>query len=148
LHFLEFVRIIYDTGRQELKHQTHPEGAGRFAEIFAPLEPGSQTGREGMTVDDHREPAAPKRRRMQRYGGGYSIAESAKKLQVSEGRLRRAVDRGEVRTVEFGRIRRITARELARVQRLLSGLDDDEPRAPVSAPTPARRRGLSTHKTA
>ena len=49
---------------------------------------------------------------------GNSIPAAAKKLVFGEGTVRRAVDRGEIKIVKFGGLRRITDAEIERVRSL------------------------------
>jgi excisionase family DNA binding protein len=70
-------------------------------------------------------PAPRRRRHLDRVGNSIPLA--AKKLRVGEGTLRRAIDRGEVKVIEFGGLRRIPDAEIARIKEML-GLLDDEPR--------------------
>jgi hypothetical protein len=48
-----------------------------------------------------------------------TIPEAARRIPCSEGQLRRAIARGEVRTVPFGGLERVTDEEIERVQALL-----------------------------
>jgi excisionase family DNA binding protein len=50
---------------------------------------------------------------------GHSIPSAAVKLGIGEGTLRRAVDRQEIRVVEFGGLKRIPDAEIERVRGLL-----------------------------
>lgn len=64
------------------------------------------------------------RKQVQRHlmRAGNSIPAAAKKLGFGEGTLRRAVDRGEIKIIEFGGLRRITDAEIERV-RAMFGLN-------------------------
>jgi hypothetical protein len=64
------------------------------------------------------------RRHLERAGN--SIPAAAPKIGVSEGQLRRAIDRGQVHVVEFGGLRRITDAEITRVRALLGMADSTE----------------------
>jgi hypothetical protein len=50
---------------------------------------------------------------------GHTIPQAARKLQMGESQIRRAVDRGEVNVVEFAGLKRITDSEIARIAELL-----------------------------
>ena len=52
---------------------------------------------------------------------GYSIPAAAKELEVGEGTLRRAIDKGQVRYVQFAGLRRIPSAELRRIRSLFTG---------------------------
>ena len=54
---------------------------------------------------------------------GNSIPAAARKLGFGEGTVRRAVDRGEIKIIEFGGLRRISDAEIERV-RVLFGLTE------------------------
>jgi excisionase family DNA binding protein len=60
------------------------------------------------------------RRHVQRHlaRAGNSIPAAAKKLGFGEGTVRRAVDRGEIKIIEFGGLRRISDAEIERVRSL------------------------------
>jgi hypothetical protein len=51
-------------------------------------------------------------------GAGHSALGVAKELDIPEGRLRRAINRGEIEVVEFGGVKRIPSRELERLKQL------------------------------
>jgi hypothetical protein len=59
------------------------------------------------------------RKRKRRGWSGNTIPVAAKKLQMGESQLRRAVDRKEVAYVEFAGLKRITDAEIERVANLL-----------------------------
>ena len=48
---------------------------------------------------------------------GNSIPAAARKSEMGEGTVRRAVDRGEIKVVNFGGLRRIPDAEIERVRR-------------------------------
>lgn len=58
----------------------------------------------------------PKKRR--RDGAGFSIPGAAEELGVSYKTLRDAIDLGQVRVVEFGKLRRISPAEIERIKQL------------------------------
>jgi excisionase family DNA binding protein len=62
------------------------------------------------------------RKQVQRHlvRAGNSIPAAARKLGFGEGTVRRAVDRGEIKIVEFGGLRRITDAEIERVRSLFA----------------------------
>jgi hypothetical protein len=51
-------------------------------------------------------------------GAGRSVLGVAKELDIPEGRVRRAMDKGEIEIVEFGGVKRIPNREFERLKRL------------------------------
>ncbi|RAK68871.1 hypothetical protein [Phenylobacterium kunshanense] len=56
-----------------------------------------------------------------RSGAGYSIPAAAAEVGASYKTFLAAVDRGHVRVVEFGGLRRVPAAEVARLKALFSG---------------------------
>ena len=56
---------------------------------------------------------------------GYSIPAGAAELKMPEGLIRRAVANGEIETVEFAGLLRITPREIERLRQLF-GKEDPE----------------------
>jgi hypothetical protein len=62
--------------------------------------------------------AKPNRRRS---GAGYSIPAAAEELAVPYKTLREAIQRGQVKTIQFGAQERMTQRELDRLRDMFSG---------------------------
>jgi len=59
------------------------------------------------------KPVVKKRRRD---GAGYSVPAAAEEIGISYKTLRDAIEMNQVRTVEFGRIRRVPKSEVARLK--------------------------------
>jgi hypothetical protein len=72
----------------------------------------------------------PNRKPPQRHivHAGFSIPAGAAELNMPEGVLRRAVEKGEVEFVEFGGLRRIPPREIDRLRQLFG--KEDSPASP------------------
>jgi hypothetical protein len=71
---------------------------------------------------------------------GNTIPGAARKLGLPEGQFRRAVDRGEVKVVEFAGLKRITDAEIARIANLFGISELDEAAPEVAQPTKATGR--------
>jgi hypothetical protein len=54
-------------------------------------------------------------------GAGYSIPAAADVLRVSYKRLRKAIEEGQAKTIQFGKQETMTQREVDRLQRIFSG---------------------------
>ena len=63
------------------------------------------------------EPGVKKRRRD---GAGFSIPAAAKEIGVSYKTLRDAIEMEQVRTIKFGRIRRVPKAEVARLKEVFA----------------------------
>lgn len=64
------------------------------------------------------EPAAKKKRR--RDGAGYSVPAAAEEVGVSYKALREAIERNQVRTVDFGGLKRVPPSEVKRLKEVFA----------------------------
>jgi len=71
-----------------------------------------------MAEPNSNQSAAPARKRGF-VRAGFSIPAAARELDLAEQTLRRACDRGEVRFIRFGGVRRIPFDELERIRGVL-----------------------------
>jgi len=61
-----------------------------------------------------------KPRKRRRDGAGFSIPAAAEELGISYKTLRDAIAMGQVRAIDFGKLRRISSAEVERVKRLFA----------------------------
>jgi hypothetical protein len=64
------------------------------------------------------EPVVKKKRR--RDGAGYSVPGAAEEIGVSYKTLREAIERNQVRTIDFGGITRVPPSEVARLKEVFA----------------------------
>jgi hypothetical protein len=68
-----------------------------------------------------------KRRRRRRHGAGFTIPSFAEHYDLPVGQVRRAVARGDIKTVPFAGLERITPSEAERIAELFGLKSRDDP---------------------